>query len=80
MIVNGTQSLIPVMINLSKETAEIQVFYKKVFSNVLFFSLTAMAMIVACGHFIAFYWIGHYQTIFYRHFGNTGIKPVYQYR
>ena len=65
VIVNGTQSLIPVMVHLSKDLKEVQLFYKKVFSNVLFFSLTAMGVIVISGHFIAFYWIGSYQPVFY---------------
>jgi O-antigen/teichoic acid export membrane protein len=65
VIVNGTQSLIPVMVHLSKDIKEVQEFYKKIFSNVLFFSLTAMGAIVISGHFIAFYWIGNYQPVFY---------------
>jgi len=65
VIVNATQSLIPIMINLSKDVREIQDFYKKVFSNVLFFSVSAMGTIVIAGHLSAFYWIGSYEPVFY---------------
>jgi O-antigen/teichoic acid export membrane protein len=65
VIVSGTQSLVPVMVNLSKNVKDVQVFYKKIFSNVVFFALTAMCIIVLGGHLISFYWIGHVQPIFY---------------
>jgi O-antigen/teichoic acid export membrane protein len=62
VIVSSTQSLIPVMINLSKY--EVPSFYKKIFSNVLFFSMTIMGVIILGGRIISFYWIGSYQPIF----------------
>ena len=65
VIVSGTQSLIPVMINFSNNVAEIQVFYKKIFSNVLFFSIAAMGIIVVSGRLVSYFWIGQYQTAFY---------------
>lgn len=65
VVVSGTQSLIPVMVNLSKNINDVQAFYKKVFSNVLFFSLTAMCIVVLGGHLISFYWIGQFQPVFY---------------
>lgn len=65
VIVSATQSLVPVMVHLSDDLAEIQNFYRKVFSNVLFFTLTAVGIIMIAGHAISFYWIGSYQDIFY---------------
>jgi O-antigen/teichoic acid export membrane protein len=65
VIVSGTQSLVPVMVNLSKDVKDVQVFYKKIFSNVVFFAITAMCIIVLGGHLISFYWIGNIQPIFY---------------
>jgi O-antigen/teichoic acid export membrane protein len=62
VIISSTQSLVPVMINLSKN--EIPAFYKKTFSNVLFFSMTIMACIVLSGRIVSFYWIGSYQPVF----------------
>ena len=62
VIISSTQSLIPVMINLSKK--EIPAFYKKTFSNVLFFSTTIMAGIILSGRLVSFYWIGSYQPVF----------------
>jgi len=63
VIVNATQSLVPLMVNLAKN--EIPAFYKKVLSNVIFFSLTAVCLIVTSGRLVSFYWIGSYQPIFY---------------
>jgi O-antigen/teichoic acid export membrane protein len=63
VIVGSTQSLLPVMVGLSKE--EVPAFYKRIFPKVLFFSLTAMCVIVLGGHLISFYWIGQFQPIFY---------------
>ncbi|SDD95859.1 Membrane protein involved in the export of O-antigen and teichoic acid [Mucilaginibacter pineti] len=65
VVINGTQSLIPVMINLSNNIKDIQHFYKKVFSNVLFFSLAAMGLIVMGGRILSVFWIGNYQPVFY---------------
>jgi len=62
VIVSATQSLVPVMVTLEKK--EIPDFYKKVFSNVLFFSTTGMALIVISSRLVSLYWIGSYQPIF----------------
>jgi O-antigen/teichoic acid export membrane protein len=63
VIVNGTQSLLPVMVNLDKE--HLSKFYKKTISNVLFFSLSAICLILSLAHVISLYWIGSYQPVFY---------------
>lgn len=63
VIVNATQSLVPVMVNMAKN--DIPLFYKKILSNVVFFSLTAVCLIVSSGRLVSFYWIGNYQPIFY---------------
>ncbi|MCR8560151.1 oligosaccharide flippase family protein [Mucilaginibacter sp. BJC16-A38] len=62
IIVSATQSLVPVMVGLNKD--EIPAFYKKIFSNVLFFSLAIMSIIIISGKLISFYWIGSYQPVF----------------
>lgn len=63
VIVNATQSLVPVLVNVPKD--EMSLFYKKIFSNLFFFSLTATCLIIPSGRLISVYWIGHYQTVFY---------------
>jgi O-antigen/teichoic acid export membrane protein len=63
IIVNATQSLVPVLVNVSKN--DIPAFYKKVFSNVIFFSLTVVCLILSSGRLISFYWVGHYESVFY---------------
>ncbi len=65
IIVNGTQSLVPVMVNLQNEISEIQLFYLKLFSNVLFFTLSLVSIITISGRLISFYWIGQFQPFFY---------------
>ena len=65
VIVSSTQSLVPIMVNLSKSVKDVQIFYKRVFSNVMFFALTAMCIIVLGSHLISFYWIGQIQPVFY---------------
>ncbi|HZY38649.1 MAG TPA: oligosaccharide flippase family protein, partial [Mucilaginibacter sp.] len=47
VIVNAMQSLVPVLVNVPKD--EIPAFYKRVFSNVVFFSLTIVCLIVPAG-------------------------------
>lgn len=63
VIVNATQSLVPVLVNVSK--SDMQAFYKRIFSNVIFFSISAVCLIVTSGRLISFFWIGHYQPVFY---------------
>jgi O-antigen/teichoic acid export membrane protein len=63
IIVNATQSLVPVLVNVPKN--EMPLFYRKIFSNVFFFSLTATCLIIPSGRLISLYWIGHYQMVFY---------------
>ena len=65
VIASSTQSLVPVMVNLSKDIKEVQTFYKQVFSNVLFFSISGMSILVLGGHILSIYWIGSYQPVFY---------------
>ncbi|MGF7038577.1 oligosaccharide flippase family protein [Mucilaginibacter lappiensis] len=63
VIVSATQSLVPVLVNVSKD--ELPIFYKRVFSNIIFFSLTVVCLIAAAGRLISFFWIGQYQPVFY---------------
>ncbi|BAU55748.1 lipopolysaccharide biosynthesis protein [Mucilaginibacter gotjawali] len=63
VIVSATQSLVPVLVNVSK--GDVPIFYKRVFSNVVFFSLAVVCIIVPAGRLISFYWIGHYEHVFY---------------
>ena len=63
IIVNATQSLVPILVNVTKN--EVPAFYKKIFSNVMFFSLTAVCLIVLSGRLVSLYWIGHYEQVFY---------------
>lgn len=63
VIVSATQSLVPVLVNVSK--GDVPIFYKRVFSNVVFFSLTVVCLIVPAGRLISFYWIGRYEQVFY---------------
>jgi len=63
VIVSATQSLVPVLVNVSKN--EIPKLYKKILSNVTFFSLSIVCIIVPAGRLISLYWIGHYEPIFY---------------
>jgi O-antigen/teichoic acid export membrane protein len=63
VIVSATQSLVPVLVNVAKN--EVPAFYKKLFSNVLFFSLAIICVIVTSGRLISGYWIGHYESVFY---------------
>jgi O-antigen/teichoic acid export membrane protein len=62
IIVSATQSLVPVMVNLGKN--DIAVFYRRVFSNILFFALSIMGIIAISSRLISFYWIGSYQPVF----------------
>ena len=85
VIVNATQSLVPILVNVSK--AEVPAFYKKIFSNVIFFSLSAICLIIPSGRLISYFWIGHYQPVFYytlmllafSTFVNLLITPSYFY-
>ncbi|MEO7212700.1 oligosaccharide flippase family protein [Mucilaginibacter sp.] len=65
VIVNSTQSLVPIMVNLNDDVPAVQTFYKKIFSNVLFFSLASTAFIILGGRLVALLWIGNYQPVFY---------------
>jgi O-antigen/teichoic acid export membrane protein len=62
VIVNSNQALVPVMVGLTKE--ELPGFYKRVFSNVFFFSLAAVGILALSVNIISFYWIGNHQPIF----------------
>ena len=85
VIVSATQSLVPVLVNVTKN--DVPVFYKKIFSNVLFFSLTMVCLVVPAGRLISLYWIGHYEPVFYfalillafSTFINLLISPSYFY-
>ena len=85
VIVSATQSLVPILVNVAKD--EVPAFYKRVFSNVVFFSLSAVCLIVAVGRSISLYWIGHYEPVFYytliilafSTFINLLISPAYFY-
>lgn len=85
VIVSATQSLVPVLVNVPKH--EVPAFYKKVFSNIIFFSLTVVCLIVPAGRLISRYWIGHYEPVFYytlillafSTFINLLISPSYFY-
>lgn len=65
VIVNSTQSLVPVMVNLDNDVTGVQKFYKRILSNVLFFSLASTAAIILGGRIISMLWIGSYQPVFY---------------
>ncbi len=85
VIVSATQSLVPVLVNVTK--TDVPVFYRKIFSNVLFFSLTMVCLVVPAGRLISLYWIGRYEPVFYftlillafSTFINLLISPSYFY-
>lgn len=87
VIVNSTQSLVPIMVNLNDDGTEVQKFYRKIFSNVLFFSLASTAFIILGGRLVSLLWIGHYEPVFYYTliilacslFINLLITPAYFY-
>ncbi len=87
VIVSGTQSLMPVMVNLSKNVRDVQNFYRKISSNVLFFALASTCIIMLSGRLVSAFWIGSYQPTFYYTliilsvslFLNLFITPFYFY-
>jgi O-antigen/teichoic acid export membrane protein len=85
VIVSATQSLVPILVNVPKK--EVPAFYKRIFSNIVFFSLAVICIIVTSGRLISIYWIGHYEPVFYftlillafSTFINLLISPCYFY-
>ncbi|WP_162276863.1 oligosaccharide flippase family protein [Mucilaginibacter pedocola] len=65
VIINSTQSLVPVMVNLDNDVEGVQKFYKRIFSNVLFFSMASTAAIILGGRIVSALWINSYQPVFY---------------
>lgn len=65
VVVNACQSLMPVIINLSRNrSSDLSKFYAKVFYFVYFISLCGIGTLALSAGIISNIWIGHYENIF----------------